>query len=158
VVDRLAQLGGMPPADWSQRSVVRIAAPGDGEAPFFEALTGFEWVISLRFFVPPRTFPPAPDSLAKGLGLAPFHESTPPVPHDGPRVTIRTRRGIGQEITIALHTLAEVRSDSFDAFLREVHKAVMAKERLVIGSNNRARDDLRARLETLPKRAKRVGS
>jgi excinuclease ABC subunit A len=118
VVDQLAALGGLPPADWAQRSAVRIA--GTDGLPFLELLTGQEWIVTIRLRVPGRTF--RPELLARQLALPEFHQARPPVPSDAPRLRIAEDR-LFQEITITAHALADVQTDGFAAFL---HAAVSA--------------------------------
>ena len=57
--------------------------------PFFHATTSSEWVVTLRFFVPKKTF--RIDPLEKQLKLVPFHQSEPPVLSDLPRLRSRPR-------------------------------------------------------------------
>jgi excinuclease ABC subunit A len=115
VVDRIAAIGGLPPADWSQRSVVRVAGPEPDSPPFFEATTGHEWVVTLRFRVPRNTFKPA--DLAAQLRLTPFAEGPVPVLSDAERLAVANARGAGQEITITCHSAADLETPGFDAFL-----------------------------------------
>ena len=93
----------MVPADWSQRNVVRIVSSDHDTIrfPLFHATTSSEWVIPLRFFVPKSTF--RQDALEKQLGLIPFHESSPPVLCDQPRVKSEVV-GPFQVITIVGHS------------------------------------------------------
>ena len=117
VVDRLESVGTLPPADWSKRTLVRIDAPDGGDAPpFFEASTGQEWVLTLRFRVANGRFSAA--ALTEELGLEPFDSLAVPVRSDAPRVSTRAVGGGYREVVLTLHGLDEIETDAFDAFLR----------------------------------------
>jgi excinuclease ABC subunit A len=110
------------PTDWSERNVVRIVSSDHDTIryPFFHATTSSEWVITLRFFVPKNTF--SPRALEDQFGLVPFHQSSPPVLCDQPRVKT-TNAGPFQLITIVGYSAEEFKTPSFESFLR---KAVAA--------------------------------
>jgi excinuclease ABC subunit A len=116
VIDKIAELGGLPPADWSARSAVRVPGADPGLPAFLEALTGQEWVLTLRFRVPRRTF--ALESLARNLKLPPFSESSPPVPSEARRLeVIELPRKLGQEVTITVHAASDLQTEGFARFL-----------------------------------------
>lgn len=117
LVDRLAELGGdaLGPVDWKQRGVVNIRAVGAGtDGPFFRATTSSEWIVTLRFRLPRAM--PKQAKLAEALALRPFHECSPPVLSDAPRLKI-TSSGGRQEITITGATLADFETPAFADFL-----------------------------------------
>ncbi len=126
IVSQIEALAGsdsrLLPADWSGRNVVRIISTDHAviQFPFFHATTSSEWVVTMRFFVPKNTF--GPRVLDDQLGLVPFHQSSPPVLCDQPRVKT-TINGPFQVITIVGYSLEEFQTPTFDAFLR---KAVAA--------------------------------
>ncbi len=115
---------GFAPTDWSQRNVVRITGLDQSRInfPFFHATTSSEWIVTLRFFVPKRTF--RLHELEEQLELVPFHESAPPVLCDQPRVKL-SYLGPFQEITIVGHTLEEFDTLDFDEFLRKAVRAFL---------------------------------
>jgi excinuclease ABC subunit A len=115
VVDRIHELGQFPETDWSQRTIVRIDAPGEEPSPFFQAQTGHEWVVTLRFFVPANTFKPS--ALETQLGLTPFDAGPTPVLSDAPRLMVTAGRGRMQEIAITCHSAEDLMTSGFDAFL-----------------------------------------
>ncbi len=125
VVDRIQDLGGFAPTDWTQRTSVRISGPEPGDPTFFQAMTGQEWVVTLRFTVPRNTFQPA--TLEAQLRLTPFHEATTPVLCDQKRLTVANGKGPTQEITITCHAAEDLETPGFDAFLV---KAVAAFRRI----------------------------
>ena len=117
VVDRLESLGTLPPADWSKRTLVRIDGPADKDGPpFFEASTGQEWVLTLRFRVANGPF--SASALTEELGLEPFDSLAVPVRSDASRVSTRPVGGGYREVVLTLHGLDEIETDAFDAFLR----------------------------------------
>ncbi|MBX6312073.1 MAG: excinuclease ABC subunit UvrA [Isosphaeraceae bacterium] len=125
VVARIEARGGFGPTDWSQRSVVRIAGPSPGSPPFFEALTGHEWIITLRFRVPRNTFQAG--MLESRLRLPAFAEASPPVLSDAPRVTVTNVRGVGQEVVITGHAADELLVAAFDTFLDRAMAAALGE-------------------------------
>ena len=86
IVDRLADLGGFAPADWSSRSLVRVGSQSPTTPPFFLAQTGHEWVVTLRFLVKRGAFKAA--VLERLLNLKPFHETPTPVLSSADRVAL----------------------------------------------------------------------
>ena len=123
IVDRIDELndGDLSAAEWSERAVVRIAAADAASAlgaPFFHATTSSEWIVTLRFAVPRRTFKESAGALAERLGLVPFIDGTPPVLSDAPRVRLADHPG-RQEVTITGHALDDFQTPAFDAFLSQ---------------------------------------
>ncbi len=120
VVDRIEALGqgGFAPTDWSQRGLVRIHISDITRInfPFLHATTSSEWIVTLKFFVPKKTF--RTETLEKQLKLLPFHQSEPPVLSDLPRLRINDL-GPFQEITIVGHAAADFHIPGFDAFLKK---------------------------------------
>jgi excinuclease ABC subunit A len=115
VVDRLHELGSFAPTDWTQRASVRIVGPDPGAPAFFQATTGNEWVVTLRFTVTRNTF--KPEALRDQLRLTPFHEGPTPVLSDAERLTVASGKGGTQEVVLTCHAADEVETDAFDAFL-----------------------------------------
>ncbi|MEO6808464.1 MAG: hypothetical protein ABI353_05070, partial [Isosphaeraceae bacterium] len=149
IVDRIDSLCGFPEPDWSHRAVVRIGGFEPDSAPFFEALTGQEWVVTLRFRVPRNTFRQA--ELGRQLALLPFHETSPPVHSDAERVVVENVRGIGQEVVITAHSADELDTDEFDAFLLS---AVAAAQNLVDPNLTAFGDSWQEKLKDLKPRRK----
>jgi excinuclease ABC subunit A len=128
IVDRIEELGpsesGFAETEWSQRGVVRINSVDKTKIafPFFHATTSSEWFVTLRFFVPKKTFIAA--DLQARLKLVPFHESETPVLCDHPRLKFSSL-GPFQEITIVGHAVAEFETPAFAAFLKKSIKAYL---------------------------------
>ncbi|MDG3005516.1 excinuclease ABC subunit UvrA [Paludisphaera mucosa] len=125
VVDRIEELGPVPekgsrglrPIDWNQRGIVRIdfvEPDAKSDVTFFQATTGSEWIVTLRFRIPRNTF--REKELAAKLGLAPFHDAPTPVLSDAPRLKVASRAGY-QEVAITGHALADFQTQAFDDFL-----------------------------------------
>ena len=112
------------PTDWAERSVVHIAGKAKGGMPFFAAMTGHEWVLTLRFRVGHNTFEKL--ALAAQLGLRRFSEVSPPVLSDSPRVDIKIRHHGFQEVIITACN-DDLDTPAFDAFLT---RAVTAYRKL----------------------------
>jgi excinuclease ABC subunit A len=133
IVDSIEELAppeaGFALTDWSQRGVVRINSSNKTKIafPFFHATTSAEWVVTLRFFVPRRTF--IADDLAARLKLVPFHEMETPVLCDHPRIKF-TNLGPFQEITIVGHAAEDLETPAFLAFLKKSVKAFLAMGKL----------------------------
>jgi excinuclease ABC subunit A len=113
IVDRFQELN--LTSDWSQRTVVRVASRQSSAPSFLEAITGHEWVLTLKFRVGRRTF--QHNNLKEQLGLKPFHESTPPVLSDHERLVVANDRRGWQEITVVVHSAQELETTEFEAFL-----------------------------------------
>ena len=132
IVDRALELDrsatGFAPTDWSQRGVVRITSLDKTKIafPFFHATTSSEWVVTLRFFVPRRTF--SPEDLTR-LKLVPFHEMETPVLCDHLRVRF-ANIGPFQEITIVGHAVEEFETPAFATFLRKSVSAFLGMGKL----------------------------
>ncbi len=157
IVDRITELADFAPPDWSQRTVVRLRLGPETNAPvFFEALTGHEWIVTLKFLVPRNTF--RPDALERQLRLPPFAESSPPVLSDADRVVVRNVAGGRQEVTITAHSATDLESSGFPQFLRDAIASESAhlQGALAIDTPAEPFGDWRAKLQALPKR-KRSG-
>ena len=115
VVNRLEEIGGFAPADWSDRTVVKVAGTGKAAPAFLQALTGHEWVLTLRFLVKRGDF--KVETLANQLNLRPFYESARPVLSIAERLTIAPARIGTEEVFITVHSLSDLTTEAFDAFL-----------------------------------------
>ncbi len=117
VVDRIQELGSFGSTDWSQRATVRIAGAEKDAPVFFQAMTGHEWVLTLKFTVAKNTFKSA--VLAGKLSLVPFHEGSPPVLSDAERLEVANGKGPTQEVTITCHQAEDLETPAFESFLSQ---------------------------------------
>jgi excinuclease ABC subunit A len=126
VVDRIAALDpdGFAPPDWSQRSLVKVVGTAKGGPVFFTAVTGHEWVLTLKFRVPKGSI--KPEWVESQLKLAAFHETSPPVLSDSPRVALMNYPGGVQEVVITA-CADDLDTPGFDAVLA---RAVAAFKKL----------------------------
>ena len=122
IVDQIHMLAEFSPTDWSERSVVKISGSRAKSEVFFTANTGHEWVLTLKFRVPPNTFKDA--AIKASLKLDPFYLATPPILSNAQRVTLKNERGVYQDVIITAHA-DDLASEAFDAFLL---KAINAYE------------------------------
>jgi excinuclease ABC subunit A len=149
IVDRLEAVGDFAPTDWSQRTVVRVTGYGRDAMTFFEAVTGHEWVLTLRFHLPRKTFR-QPD-LEQSLRLEPFHMSSPPVLSDAARISVQNYRGGTQEVSITCHAAPELETKAFAAFVEQAIEAYLGKP----GKDNPfGGDSWKEKLDFLPPRRK----
>ena len=116
VVDRLHELGSFAATNWNNRTVVEISAEKKSDGWFFHALTGHEWLLTLKFRVAKRTF--KRDDLIASLNLKPLNE-IPDLPVYGsePRVKCKQLRGPWQEVQLTVHSLDEVDRPAFWKFV-----------------------------------------
>ncbi|WP_422929885.1 excinuclease ABC subunit UvrA [Singulisphaera sp. PoT] len=125
VVDRIQDLGEFAETDWTQRATVKIAGAGKEAPVFFQALTGHEWIVTLKFNVARNAFKTA--TLSEKLKLTPFHESSPPILSDSNRVEVSNGKGGVQEVTVTCHSAADLETPAFESFLGE---AIVAYQRI----------------------------
>jgi excinuclease ABC subunit A len=117
VEERIRSLELFSETDWSERTIVEIAAPKKSQGWFFHAHTGMEWLVRLVFRVGKNTF--KSESLTKQLGLKPLDEMPDlPVYGSEPRVKVANRKGPWQEIWMLVHKLDEIDTPDFKAFLK----------------------------------------
>ncbi|MGE0536179.1 MAG: excinuclease ABC subunit UvrA [Pirellulales bacterium] len=116
VVDRIQDSGHFAESNWSNRTVVEICGEKKSDGWFFHALTGHEWLLTLKFRVAKRTF--KRDDLIAALDLKPLNE-IPDLPVYGsePRVKCKQLRGPWQEVQVIVHSLAEVDRPAFWKFV-----------------------------------------
>jgi excinuclease ABC subunit A len=116
--ERVHELGDFSDTDWSQRSVVEIAAPVRSQGWFLHAMTGQEWLLRLVFRVETNRFKDA--DLVRRLGIRPLNE-TPGLEVYGNehRVWVTAHKGPWQSVTVLVHRLSEVDTPSFREFLAE---------------------------------------
>jgi excinuclease ABC subunit A len=118
-VEKLIQESGkFGPTDWSERSVVEIAAPVKSQGWFLHAMTSMEWLLRLVFRVGRNAFKSS--DLIERLGIRPLNE-TPglQVYGDQERVWVTKHKGPWESVTVLVHRLAEIDTPAFRQFLKE---------------------------------------
>jgi excinuclease ABC subunit A len=115
---RVHALGKFPDTEWSDRSVVEIAAPRRSEGWFLHAMTGHEWLLRLVFRVGRNAFKEA--ELVERLGIRPLNE-TPGLEVYGndERVRVGNLKGPWQAVTILTCKKEEVDTPAFADFLKK---------------------------------------
>ena len=118
--ERIHELGAFADTDWSQRTIVEIAAPTKTQGWFLHAMTGHEWLVSLVFRVRKNAFKKA--DLDRRLGL-PSVQDTPGIEMDlfgdRERIRVANRAGAWQEVAVLGFKLAELDTPAFRKFLKE---------------------------------------
>jgi len=116
VLERLERVPGLR-LDFGTRSV--IEARGKSTAWKFHALTGDEWILTLKFRVAGRPF--REDRLDRSLGLQSFDDLDElPIYNRIPRIRIKQVAPGFQEVAIAVHATSDVDSPAFREFLEQV--------------------------------------
>jgi excinuclease ABC subunit A len=118
--ERVHEIGEFGDTDWSQRSVVEIAAPKASQGWFLHAMTGQEWLLRLVFRVGKNAFNGA--ALEQRLGIRPLNESPElglPVYGADERVWVTKHKGPWESVTVLVNRLGEIESPAFLTFLKE---------------------------------------
>ncbi|MCX7420751.1 MAG: excinuclease ABC subunit UvrA [Planctomycetia bacterium] len=115
--------------NWGERSVVEVIGPDSSRSWFLHALTGDEWLLSLKFRVPEGTF--QQKSLAASLNLKPVDDIREIEAYGrGERVRVKDEAtGAWQEVVISVHWLREIDTPEFWIFLGKAKTAFLSKSR-----------------------------
>jgi excinuclease ABC subunit A len=93
---------------------------------FLHALTGDEWLLTLKFRVPKRTFDE--DDLRRQLDLKSLDDLDElPIYGRSERVRIRNVKGPWQEVAVTVHWLREIETPEFARFLDRACDAFLAE-------------------------------
>ena len=112
--------------NWSERSVVEVIGPDTSRGWFLHALTGDEWLLTLKFRVPENTF--QQKSLAAALKLKPVDDIREiEVYGRADRVRVKEDDGPWQEVTLSVHWLREIDTPAFWEFLDQAKRAYLLK-------------------------------
>ncbi len=104
---------------------------------FLHALTGDEWLLTLKFRVPKKTFDE--EELPAQLALKSLDDLDElPVYGRSERVRINNKKGSWQQVSISVHWLSEIDTPAFDRFLDRACEAFQAE----IGREKLNPDDL----------------
>jgi excinuclease ABC subunit A len=136
VVERIHELGSFSETDWTNRSVVEIAAAKKSDGWFFHAITGEEFLLKMKFRTAGRTF--QRQELVARLGMTPLNDLHElPVYGTDPRVRVKNLRGPWQEVELRVYRWEEIDHPDFWSFLDE---AVAGFERLTQKKQERPQD------------------
>jgi excinuclease ABC subunit A len=118
VVDRIHELGTFSETNWSERSVVEIAAEKKSDGWFFHAITGETWLLKMKFRVYRGTF--KREALQERIKLKTLNELADlPIYGNEPRVKVKTLQGPWQEVEIRAHSYDEINTPEFWQFLAD---------------------------------------
>ena len=121
---------GFAPVNWNDRSVVEVIGAGSPSTWFLHALTGDEWLLTIRFRVGRNTFDE--DTLARQLDLKSLDELDElPVYGRGSRVRVKNLKGPWQEVTITIHWRREIDTPAFQSFLEQATTSYLARTQAV---------------------------
>lgn len=118
VVDSLADTDGLSDVNWNDRSVVEVTGPARKDGWLLHALTGDEWLLTLNFRVKRNTF--KEDVLREQINLKTL-DDIDEIQHysSTERVRVRNLKGPWQQVTIRPHTLDEIDTPEFRAFVKK---------------------------------------
>ncbi|MBC7820505.1 MAG: hypothetical protein IAG10_26775, partial [Planctomycetaceae bacterium] len=112
--------------NWSERSVVEVVGPDASRGWFLHALTGDEWLLTLKFRVPENTF--QQKALAAALKLKPVDDIREIEAYGrADRVRVKEDGGPWQEVTLSVHWLHEIDTPAFWEFLDQAKRAYLLK-------------------------------
>ena len=116
VVDKIHELGEFSDTNWSERTVVEIAAKKKSEGWFLHAITGETWLLKLKFRVQRGTF--RNDDLVESLNLKTLNQLAElPIYGNEPRVKVRAAKGPWQDVEIRANQWDEINTPAFWAFI-----------------------------------------
>ncbi|MBI5760466.1 MAG: ATP-binding cassette domain-containing protein, partial [Planctomycetales bacterium] len=126
VIDTLDADGRFASPNWNSRSVVELFGAKAELGWFLHALTGDEWLLTLRFRVPKRTFDES--QLSADLDLKPWDDINElPVYGRSDRVRVKNLKGPFQEVAITVHWKRDIDTPAFQKFLRKACDAYVGK-------------------------------
>ena len=138
VIDDIEADTQFAPVNWNNRTVVEMMGQEKKGGWFLHALTGDEWLLTLKFRVKKNTFTLA--DLQDRLALTPIDNLDElPIYGRSDRVRVKNLKGPWQEITITVHWLKEIDTPEFrlfltecrEGFLKQIHQAKLNPEDLM---------------------------
>ncbi len=126
VVDFLEANDEFGPTDWNNRSVVEVSGNDKKHGWFLHALTGDEWLLTLKFRVRRNQF--RQDELQQQLQLRRLDDVDElPVYGRSERVRVKNLKGPWQEVAITVHWLREIDTPEFQQFLEQAVDSFLKK-------------------------------
>ncbi|VAX40264.1 Excinuclease ABC subunit A, partial [hydrothermal vent metagenome] len=118
VVDLIEASDQFATTKWNDRSTVEITGLQQKGNWFFHALSGDEWLLTLTFRVPKKTF--NQEELQKALKIKKLDQLDElPVYGRGDRVKVKNLKGPFQQVTVKVHWLKEIETEAFKEFLQK---------------------------------------
>ena len=116
IIDKLDATNDFGPTNWNERSTVEVVAKQKSIGWFLHAYTGDEWLLTLKFRVPKRTF--TQETLMSELGLKDVNDIDElPVYNRQPRVRVRpSTNGPFEDVTISIVEPDETVNPAFERF------------------------------------------
>jgi excinuclease ABC subunit A len=122
VEEKIRELGEFSDTDWSQRTVVEIAAARKSDGWFLHAMTGEEWLLRLVFRVGRHTF--KSDDLVRRLGIKPLNETEGIQAYsNNNRIWVTNHKGPWQSVTVQVHRHSEIDTPAFLTFLEQAARS-----------------------------------
>lgn len=127
LIDQIESSDDFGPVNWNDRSCVEVAAKTKGIGWFLHALTGDEWLLTLKVRVPKKAF--IESELAEQLALKDVNDLDHiPVYNRQPRVRVRpTNMGPFEEVTISILEPADVDTPAFQEFFKKAQKSFLSR-------------------------------
>ena len=127
IVDRLDATEEFAPTNWAERSTVEVTGKTKAGGWFLHALTGDEWMLTLKFRVGKNTFDE--QSLSRDLDLADVNDLDEiPVYNRQPRVRIRpAANGPFEDVTVVLLKPADMETPEFERFFAKAQKSFLER-------------------------------
>jgi len=127
IIDAIEKTDDFSPTNWNERSTVEINAKTKSIGWFLHAYTGDEWLLTLKFRVPKRTFNEA--ILSSDLRLRDVNDLDDiPVYNRQPRVRVRpSTNGPFEDVTITVVEMADIETEEFQSFFRSAQEAFVRR-------------------------------
>ena len=125
VIDQLEESDDFASTNWVERSTVEVTGKVKTAGWFLHALTGDEWLLSLKFRVGKKAFDEA--TLSQELGLADVNDLDEiPIYNRQPRVRIRpATNGPFEDVTIVLLKPTDMETPAFEAFFTKARQSFL---------------------------------
>ena len=127
IIDAIEASDEFGQTNWKERSTVEVTAKTKSIGWFLHAHTGDEWLLTLKFRVPKKTF--VEETLSAELALKDVNDlDNIPVYNRQPRVRIRpSTNGPFEDVTVSILDLAEIETPAFDRFFTKARKSFLER-------------------------------
>ncbi|MCH8829057.1 MAG: excinuclease ABC subunit A, partial [Planctomycetes bacterium] len=125
IIDTIDESAGFAAVNWNHKSIVEVMGAKKSGGWFLHALTGDEWLLTLKFRVKKKTFDRS--ELQNRLDLKPLDDLDElPVYGRSGRVRAKNLKGPWQEVTITVHWLRELETPEFQEFFSQARRSFLA--------------------------------